>query len=46
MLRILTQAKLRKIKANERDDTMRIISEFNTDFANSALFKLDWGSTL
>ena len=34
--------KFRKIKANERNNTLRIISEFNADFANFAPLKLNW----
>ncbi len=33
--------KFRKIKANERNHTRRIISEFNADFANFAPLKLN-----
>ena len=33
--------KFRKIKANERNHTYRIISEFNADFANFAPLKLN-----
>ena len=33
--------KFRKIKANERNNTGRIISEFNEDFANFAPLKLN-----
>ena len=33
--------KFRKIKANERNHTCRIISEFNADFTNFAPLKLN-----
>ena len=33
--------KFRKIKANERNNTGRIISEFNEDFTNFAPLKLN-----